>query len=64
MKEYTVHIGVRLTTNVRIIADSEDEALEKAEALWNGECGITYDDMEFAEDDFSVINETEKEEDE
>lgn len=58
MKKYTVHIGCRLTYDVDIIAKTQDEALKKAEDIWrNGD--IDYSDMDYACDDFDIVEEEE-----
>lgn len=58
MKKYTVHIGCRLTYDVEVIAKNQDEAFEKAENIWrNGD--IDYTDMDYADDDFDIIDEEE-----
>ncbi len=51
MKKYNVHYGVRLTTDITIYANSEEEAKEAAMLKV---MDIDYSELEFADDDFDV----------
>ena len=51
MAKYTVHYGVRFTTNFIVEADSEEEAREKAKTI--GE-DIDVSELKFASDDIDV----------
>ena len=58
MKYYEVHIGNRLTKDVVVSANSEEEAIEKAFEEVND---IPYEDWEFADDDADAWEVSEEE---
>lgn len=51
MRKWNVHYGCRLTYDVEVEADTEEEAIEKARDELDN---ITYDDFVFADDDIEA----------